>query len=293
VYSTYLGGTDGEQFGDAIAVDPLGKAYVTGETAANDFPTTPGGYDQKCGANVPCDSTHHDTFLSILNAAGTSLAFSSYLGGDNEEVPGGGNSIAVDHAGNIYLTGITQSPNFPTFPNNVYDNTCGTDGTCNAASPVDGLCGGGSPCNDVYVTRFGTGADLTIFKRGDLDPIVISSGNTIETYTIAVPNKGPATAGIFEVHDTLSSKAAFKILSVNLDPVVAGMCLIQGPKDIDCKATNLPANHTARITLRVKVLSLPGNFSETLTDKATVKLLNQIDPDTANNTAVVKTTVNP
>jgi Beta-propeller repeat/Putative Ig domain len=102
VYSTYLGGT-GIEVGRAIAVDSAGNAYVTGNTGSNDFPTTTGAFQrtQKGG---------YDGFAVKLSVNGSSLTYSSYLGGAGDDVP---NGIAVDSSGNVYLTGTTSSPDFP------------------------------------------------------------------------------------------------------------------------------------------------------------------------------------
>ncbi len=104
VYSTYLGGTRSD-FGRAIAVDGSGNAYVTGETASPDFPTTadafqPAQYDYR-----------YDAFVTKLNPAGSALVYSTYLGGNGNDY---GYGIAVDSFGNAYVTGRAVSDNFPT-----------------------------------------------------------------------------------------------------------------------------------------------------------------------------------
>jgi uncharacterized protein (TIGR03437 family) len=101
VYSTYLGGR-GEDQGLGIAVDTAGAAYVTGQTCSPDFPTKNG--------LQPATGGGCDAFVTKLDPAG-SLSYSTYLGG-SEQDPGIG--IAVDGAGNAYVTGWTRSPNFPT-----------------------------------------------------------------------------------------------------------------------------------------------------------------------------------
>jgi hypothetical protein len=101
-YSTYLGGGDYDQ-GDAIAVDALGNAYVTGWTNSLNFPTTIGAFDTGFGGE-------EDAFVSKLNAAGSALLYSTYLGGSAGDA---GSGIAIDPWGNAYLTGTTESANFP------------------------------------------------------------------------------------------------------------------------------------------------------------------------------------
>jgi hypothetical protein len=103
VYSTYLGGSRNE-FGGGIAVDAAGNAFVTGSTSSTNFPTTPGAFQTANGGGA-------DAFVAKLNAAGSALVYSTYLGGSGTDSPEG---IAVDAAGNAYVTGITRSTNFPT-----------------------------------------------------------------------------------------------------------------------------------------------------------------------------------
>src|SRR5207253_8265579 len=102
IYSTYLGGNGLDQ-GNGIGVDAAGNAYLTGITFANNFPTQNPIQATKGGGNT-------DAFVTKLNAAGTALVYSTYLGGNANDY---GNSIAVDAAGNAYLTGLTESTNFP------------------------------------------------------------------------------------------------------------------------------------------------------------------------------------
>jgi uncharacterized protein (TIGR03437 family) len=100
VYSTYLGGS-GIDAGSAIAVDGAGNAYVIGSTFSSNFPTQ-APFQAAKGAQ-------EDAFVTKINAAGA-LVYSTYLGGNNVDQ---GNGIAVDGAGNAYVTGYTASTDFP------------------------------------------------------------------------------------------------------------------------------------------------------------------------------------
>lgn len=104
LYSTYLGGS-GDDFGNAIALDSSGDAYVAGRANSGDFPTTPGAFQTIFAGGAA------DAFVSKLNPGGTALLYSTYLGGNYQEF---GNGIALDSAGSVYLTGGTGSSNFPT-----------------------------------------------------------------------------------------------------------------------------------------------------------------------------------
>jgi hypothetical protein len=110
VYSTYLGGSDGD-VGVGIAVDTAGNTYVTGATQSTDFPTTPGAFQVTFGGGSVIFFA--DAFVTKLNPLGTGVVYSTYLGGSDGDA---GNGVAVDTAGNAYVTGITESTNFPTTP---------------------------------------------------------------------------------------------------------------------------------------------------------------------------------
>jgi len=123
VYSTYLGGS-GADAGHAIAIDGSGNAYVTGSTASTDYDVTAGAYQTTYGGG------YTDVFVTKLNASGSGLVYSTYLGGSGID---NGWGIAVDGSGNAYVTGWTWSTN--------YDTTAGAYQTTN---------GGGE---DVFVTK--------------------------------------------------------------------------------------------------------------------------------------------
>jgi hypothetical protein len=101
-YSTFLGG-GGLDFGSDIAVDRMGSAYVTGSTTSADYPTTPGAFDTIFNGNL-------DAYVTKLNASGSELAYSTFLGGTN---PDAGSDIAVKEC-RAYVTGETQSAGYPT-----------------------------------------------------------------------------------------------------------------------------------------------------------------------------------
>ncbi|MGH2686982.1 MAG: SBBP repeat-containing protein [Actinomycetota bacterium] len=125
VYSTFLGGSAREFPGDSgIAVDASGAAYLTGQAASADFPTTPGAFN-----------TTHDEgdeiFVTKLNPAGSALAYSTFLGGQDD-----GEGISVDASGSVYVTGEAD-PGFPTTPG-AHDQTVGgsSDGYITKLNPA-------------------------------------------------------------------------------------------------------------------------------------------------------------
>ncbi len=94
-----------------IAVDGRNYAYVTGYTAYQDFPTTPGAFSETApGAGICGSSLCLDAFVSKLNQEGTALVYSTYLGGSFIDYA---NGVGVDLSGNAYVTGVTLSSDFP------------------------------------------------------------------------------------------------------------------------------------------------------------------------------------
>jgi hypothetical protein len=104
IYSTYLGG-QGDDYGMGIAVDSSGSAYVAGFTSGSNFPVTGGAFEASFGGGP------YDAFVAKLNPQGTSLVYSTLLGGSGEDRA---SAVAVDSSGDAYVTGQTNSTNFPT-----------------------------------------------------------------------------------------------------------------------------------------------------------------------------------
>ncbi len=110
VYSTYLGGSGGDQ-GDGIALDAQDHVFVTGATRSSDFPT-------KDAFQEKLKSSNGNAFITKFHYDGSSLFYSTYLGGSGADEA---NGIAVDSSGNAYVTGFTRSPDFPT--KNAFEKT--------------------------------------------------------------------------------------------------------------------------------------------------------------------------
>src|SRR5437867_3229160 len=174
VYSTYISGSQAL----AITLDAAGNAYITG-AAGPGLPTTPSAFQTTFGGGAV------DCFVTKLNATGSALVYSTYLGGSGAE---GSADIAVDAAGNAYVTGVTASdfpPNSPTTP--------GTFQTASAGSP------------DVLVTKLnptGSAPTYSTYVGGSssegVDGLAVdSAGNAYITGRISSTDF-PTTPGAFQ-----------------------------------------------------------------------------------------------
>jgi hypothetical protein len=154
VYSSYLGGSIND-YGERIAIDGSGNAYLTGRTESSDFPTV-SPFHVSLGGSV-------DAFVTKVNPAGSNLVYSTYLGGSGQEF---GYGIAVDSFGSAYLTGWTSSTDFPT------------------ANPLHGSLGGGP--EDVFVTKLSPNGNSLVYST------YMAGSSNEEGYDIAVDLTGSA-----------------------------------------------------------------------------------------------------
>jgi hypothetical protein len=166
VYSTFLGGGGGDQ-GHGIAVDADGRAYVTGWTESSNYRTTSGAFDRTFNGA-------QDAFVTKLNASGSALAYSTYLGGapDDLGIGGGdqGEDIAVDADGRAYVTGSTVSSDYPT-----------TDGAFDTT--LDTTLGG---FQDAFVTKLNASGSALAYST------YLGGGESDQGHGIAVDGTGRA-----------------------------------------------------------------------------------------------------
>ena len=188
-YSTYVGGasgtpgTIGSDFGQAIAVDASGNAFVTGLTVSTDFPTTAGAF--QTSISNPGGFIEIDAFVLKLNPAGSSLVYSTYLGGSNRDF--GADDIVLDALGNAYVVGATRSSNFPVTAG-VFQPTSGgfDDGFVTKLNPTgSGL---------IYSTYLGGGGN---FGERVSHIALDSAGNAYVTGRTPATNF-PTTTGAFQ-----------------------------------------------------------------------------------------------
>jgi hypothetical protein len=181
-YGTYLGGSSADA-ARQVAVSPDGKAAVVGPTTSSNFPLVNA---------LQGDQSGQDGWVAQLNSAGSGLTFSSYLGGGGMDEA---RSVAVDGDGDLYLTGETNSTNFPTTPG-AFDQTFGSVGDCwitkitlGAAEPPPP-----PPTGDLQFRSAATGANgtgstsLTIprptgIAAGDVLVAAITTGSSSVSFT--------------------------------------------------------------------------------------------------------------
>lgn len=261
VYSTYLGGT-GLDRADAIALDSSGNAYVAGSTLSPDFPTL-GAFQPQCGgfnAGPPASCPAADAFVSKLNAGGSALVYSSYLGGSDFDQAFG---IAVDAASNAYLTGYTRSSNFPT------------------ANPAQAAFGGGtcdtSPCSDAFVTELGASGAALVYSTflggsgADVGQgIALDSSNNAFVTGATTSTNFPAVAGALQPSAAGSAAAgdAFVVKIAPLDaPAVSLMPLKLPFSDTATNHTSAPLTvaltNLGSAPLVIFQIAVTGDFAET------------------------------
>jgi hypothetical protein len=213
IYSTYLGGVGSSTLdqGTGIAVNANGEAVVVGITAATDFPTM-----NPILANNPNSSAA--VFLTRLNATGSALLYSTYLGGNGRDE---GLGIALDSAGIAYITGITTSINFPLTPSAFQTTNKATIASGNTAfiSKIDTTITSGLP-SLLYSTYLGgTGGDTAQAIAVD------SNGNayiTGQTGSTDFPRPLPSPPGLVPFQPALAAGAKINGFIARIDTTVSG-----------------------------------------------------------------------
>jgi hypothetical protein len=114
VYSTLIGGSS-EDYGHAITVDDEGNVYIAGQANSSNYPTTIGAYDRTANGGS-------DILVTKLNKEGSALVYSTYIGGSGFDDT---RKVFVDKSGSVYLTGATESSNFPLTNNSLPGTSAG------------------------------------------------------------------------------------------------------------------------------------------------------------------------
>jgi hypothetical protein len=188
LYSTFLGGSGNHaspaqgDVAQAIAVDALGNAYVTGYTYSADFPTTDGALQTTFAGSAQASNA----FAAKVNAGGTALTYSTFLGGSGGDF---GNAIVIDNSGDVFISGSTNSANFPV--------TVGSYQTTNNGSV------NGEPT--AFVTELNPAGTSEIYStylggsQGDsVQAIAIDQAGAVYVAGITYSPDFPLTAGVLE-----------------------------------------------------------------------------------------------
>jgi uncharacterized protein (TIGR03437 family) len=199
IYSTYVGGSK-DDFGLAIAIDGTGAAYITGGTMSANFPVSGTAYlktFQGGGGQQPTFTFKMplidagDAFVAKLDATGSNLLFSTFLGGTLDDV---GSTIALDLSSNVYVGGFTLSSNFPTTAGAYQRQFGGVDPADQFFQTGDGFIAKIKPDGSglVYSTLFGGAGDdyvqsIAVDSTGDVYFTGSSGSSSI-----------PTTAGVFQ-----------------------------------------------------------------------------------------------
>lgn len=187
-YSTYLGGS-ADDLGFNIAVDSSGAAYITGQTLSTNFPVMSPAFGscKSCGGASPTP----DVFVTKLDSSGSSLVYSTYLGGSNSDV---GLGIAVDTMRNAYVTGQTLSTDFPTM--RAFQSSCKS-------------CSLSPPLSDAFVTKLDPAGNIVYStylggSKSDLGAAIAadSTGNAYLT--------GPTASSDFPLLNPIASNNALQ-----------------------------------------------------------------------------------
>ncbi|TAK32117.1 MAG: PKD domain-containing protein [Chloroflexota bacterium] len=230
LYATFLGGA-GSDYGNGVAVDGSGNAYVAGQTDSSNFPTTAGCYDTSFNGDS-------DAFVVKLNAGGSGLLYATFLGGGSNDW---GSGIAVDGSGNAYVTGYTYSSDFPT-----------------TASAFDTSING---YNDAFVVKLDMGGSGLLYATfvGGSDSdwgrriAVDGSGNAYVTgYTYS--SDFPTTAGAYDTsfngyYDAFVVKLAIGGGSLRADPTMSRL---------SAEPTSVPADGGTSTSVTVQLLTTNG-----------------------------------
>ncbi|MEA2176200.1 MAG: hypothetical protein QOD00_3792 [Blastocatellia bacterium] len=310
IFSTFLGGNSFDVARD-IALDPSGNIFLTGSTLSSNFPSV-GAFQ-----SVKGDQFNYDAFVTKLNSSGNAISYSTYLGGNSEDMA---YSIAVDSASNAYVTGSTRSTNFPVLSaaqptKNDFSYKDAFVTKITSAGSILGystyLGGNGDDTgrsialdssNNVYVagiagsTNFPTVNPMQATYNGSFDAFVTKFSSAPDlvltmtdspdpvlygsnlTYTINISNNGEVPATNVTLDDTLPTGAGL----VSMTPS-QGSC--SGTHTLKCNLGTLNQGGSATVTL---VVTPPQVRNITNTASVTAS---EPESTTANNSSTQSTTV--
>jgi len=194
IYFTYLGGS-GDDGALDLAIDASGQAYVAGFTQSANFPTKNALFPKIAGTPNPTLGIYNaDAFIAQLNTNGSELVFSTLMGGTNTDMADG---VAVDSSGNVYVTGLTGSGDFPT----------------RGALPGQGAFRGGE--FDGFVAKFTAGGTALVYST------FLGGSGLDEGQGIAVDTNGFAYVAGFTASPDFPITNAFQPLLNNRESLTS------------------------------------------------------------------------
>lgn len=210
-FSTYFGGGSND-YGEGIAVDANGNSYITGRTTSSDFFTTLNTYNDTYSGNM-------DTFIAKLNAAGTGVAFSTYLGGNGVDKAW---DIAIDTDGNTYITGETASSNFPT------------------SRAFDSTLSGASDAFATMLNKSGTGLDFSTYLGGSSSDAGESIGLDVYGTTYVAGRTSSSNFPLVNpINSSLDQAPDIFVTTLSLDEIKPVISLIN-PANMSTAQTGAP-----------------------------------------------------
>jgi uncharacterized repeat protein (TIGR01451 family) len=313
VYCGYIGGSS-DDYGQGIAVDSSGNAYVAGYTASDQA-----SFPVDAGPDTTFNGGRYDAFVAKVNASGTGLVYCGYIGGSESEAA---DDIAVDGSGNAYITGATPSDQItfpvaggpdttyngfgdvfvakvePTGTNFVYCGYVGGSGG-DAGSSIDVDSSGNAyitgatssdqasfPVKDGPDTTYNGSVDVFVAKIPSglariADLALAKSANNIAplvdelvSFTVTATNLGPWHASAVKVADKLPAGLTFLSADATRGTYDPGSGL--------WTLGSLENENSATMTLRARV-----DGAGTFTNRAALAGMNESDPDPLNNEASV------
>jgi plastocyanin len=272
-YSTLLSGSNSATAGNAIAVDSAGNTYIVGSTGATDFPTTSGAFQKNLTA------TTGNAFVTKLNPAGTALVFSTYLGGSGATGRfDNATGVAVDSAGDVYISGATPSTDFPITPGSAYQVVNG--GTLSNAFFTKLDPTGSTLLYSTYLGGSGTDSGAAIAIDSNGNAYVTGSARSTNfpvTPATAIQTAGESTglAFIARFNPTLSGTGSLVYAT-----------LLGGTNGNQGTGIAVDASFNAYITGQTTSTDFPvsaGAFQTTLKGTAGNAFVARVDTTTANN----------
>lgn len=186
-YSTYFGGSTGDEHFSRIAVDSAGNIYLAGSTTSTNLPTVGTVYQ-------PTLNGTQNVYIAKLNPAqgANGLFYVTYLGGSGTDYPVG---VAVDGGGNAYVAGTTTSPNFPVTPTTAYQTSPETGSTGTQHVFVTELNGSSGVATSLQYSTYlsGNGNDIASGMTIDARGFVYVTGTTTSNDTASITDQFPAS----------------------------------------------------------------------------------------------------